>query len=353
VKPRPLSNPPNPWSTSEVVYLEPPPAALHVYEDRTREILSHNDSPDISFRWSVNPYRGCMHGCAYCYARPTHEYLGFGTGTDFETRIVVKPHAAELLRAAFERPSWRGETIAFSGGTDCYQPLEASLRLTRACLEVCAEYRNPVSVVTKAALIERDLDVLRRLADDGCVEVMLSIPMLDPERARALEPWAAAPERRLRAIERLASAGIPVGVLVAPVIPGLSDEELPRVLEAARQAGARWAGWALLRLPGSVRAVFQERLRAALPERAERVLHRLRDTRRGRLNDCRYVLRERGEGEHAKMIARLFAVTSKRLGFEAEGLTERPSQSPFRRPAGSAQLEMFEHSAPSGGRGEG
>jgi DNA repair photolyase len=342
MRPRPISNPPNPWSTTEVEYLgEPPPARPRVYADATREILSRNDSPDVGFAWSLNPYRGCAHACAYCYARPTHEYLGFGAGTDFETRIVAKLRAPELLRAAFERPSWKGETVAFSGATDPYQPLEASLRLTRRCLEVCAEYRNPVAVVTKAPLVERDLDVLCALAGDARAEVMVSLPFLDEERARALEPWAAAPGRRLATVERLARAGIPVGVMAAPVIPGLNDEELPQVLAAAAAAGARRAGWVLLRLPGSVKAVFEERLRAALPDRAERILHRVRETRGGRLYDARFGTRGRGEGEHAEAIAALFEVMARRLGLATSACAEAPPAT-FRRPAPSrGQLTLL------------
>ena len=267
MKPRPVSNPPNPWDSTTVEWLgEPPPALPHVYADATREILSRNDSPDIPFTYSVNPYRGCAHACAYCYARPTHEYLGFGAGTDFDTRIVAKLRAPELLRRAFERRSWNGEAIAFSGNTDAWQPLEASLRLTRGCLEVCAEYRNPVMVTTKAPLVERDVDLLSALASVGAASASITLPFLDAARARALEPWAASPQRRLETIRRLAAAGIPVGVSVAPVIPGLNDEEIPRVLAAAREAGATRAHWLLLRLPGPVKEVFEERLRAGIPE---------------------------------------------------------------------------------------
>jgi DNA repair photolyase len=326
-----VKNPPNPWLSSDVELLEPEPSRLEVYQDATREILSRNDSPDIPFTWSVNPYRGCGHGCAYCYARPTHEYLGFGAGTDFETRIAVKPRAAELLRAAFDRPSWKGELVAFSGVTDCYQPLEASWRLTRACLEVCAEYRNPVSIVTKAPLVERDLDLLALLAREARASVAFSIPFLDRERARALEPGAASPGRRLETLRRLAAAGVPCGVLLAPVIPGLNDEEIPRILEAARGAGASWAGWLLLKLPGSTRAVFEERLRSALPERAERVLHRIRETRGGALDDGRFGLRMRGEGPYARAIDGLFRAAAERLGFRGEPPGDA-GPSPFRRP---------------------
>jgi len=336
-----VSNPPNPWESASVEWLgEPPPARLEVYEDATREILAHNDSPDVGFSWSVNPYRGCQHACAYCYARPTHEVLGFGAGTDFETRIAVKTGAPRLLRAAFDRPAWRGETVAFSGVTDPYQPLEASYRLTRGCLEVCLEYRNPVAVVTKAALVERDLDLLAALAREARCRVSVSLPFLDPVRARALEPWAPAPARRLETIGRLARAGVPVGVLVAPVVPGLSDEEVPRVLQAAREAGARSAGWILLRLPGSVKAVFEERLRAEMPDRAERVLHRVRETREGELYDARFGARQRGEGRMAEAIASLFALTVRRLGFESASAPKLPS--PFRRPPRAGdQLRLF------------
>ncbi len=202
--PRPISNPPNPWLATEVEWLEPRPARLEVYEDASREILSRNDSPDVGFTWSVNPYRGCLHACAYCYARPYHEYLGFGAGTDFDTRVVVKPRAPALLRAAFERPGWQGEVVAFAGGTDAWQPLEAAWRLTRGCLEVCAEYRNPVCLVTKAALVERDLDLLARLRREARCGVAISLPYLDDEVARRLEPGASSPSRRLTTLSRLA-----------------------------------------------------------------------------------------------------------------------------------------------------
>ncbi len=339
MRPGPIANPPNPWESTAVEWLgEPPPARQQVYRDATREILSRNDSPDVPFTWSVNPYRGCAHACAYCYARPTHEYLGFGAGTDFETRIVVKLRAPELLRAAFERPSWRGEPVAFSGATDPYQPLEACYRLTRGCLAVCAEYRNPVGIVTKAPLVERDLDLLAELHATARVRVTVSLPFLDAERARALEPWAASPARRLVTVERLARAGIAVAVNVAPVIPGLNDEEIPRLLAAAAAAGARRAGWQLLRLPGSTRAVFAERLRAALPERAERILHGIRETRDGRLSDSRFGVRGRGEGTRAEAIASLFDIAARKLGLDAGACGAEPATT-FR-PPGRNQLAL-------------
>jgi DNA repair photolyase len=333
LKPRPIDNPKNPWSSAEVEYLEDAPGArIEVFEDHTRDIISKNDSPDVGFTYSINPYRGCMHACAYCYARPTHEYLGYGAGTDFDTKITLKPRAPELLREAFDRPRWQGDLIVFSGNTDCYQPLEASYRLTRKCLEVCVEYRNPVGIITKAPLVERDLDLLQALHQRARVRVNVSIPFWSEEKARAIEPYVATPRRRLLTIERLAKLGIPVGVMVAPVIPGLNDEDLVRVLTAAREAGARHAGYVLLRLPGSVKETFETRLRAVLPERAERVLHRIRETRGGRMYDPRFHARGRGEGAYAASIAQLFEVTVRKLGFEAHGRDEeRPTS--FQRPA--------------------
>ncbi|MBN1205091.1 MAG: PA0069 family radical SAM protein [Myxococcaceae bacterium] len=342
MKPRAVSNPPNPWASTEVEYLEEiPPARLEVLEDHTREVLSHNNSPDVPFTWSVNAYRGCMHACAYCYARPTHEYLSMGAGTDFETRIVVKPHAPELLREAFERPRWQGEPVVFSGVTDCYQPLEASLRLTRRCLEVCAEYRNPVGIITKAPLIERDLDVLRTLAREARLWVSVSVPFHNAELARAIEPYVATPQRRLLTIERLAAAGISVAVSVAPIIPGLNDEDIAKVLAAAREAGATRAHYSLVHLPGPVKEVFEERLRAKLPLRAERVLHRIRETRGGELSDARFHHRMRGEGLYAQTIARLFDTAARRVGMRMSSLSEE-APTPFRRPARpSPQLSLF------------
>ncbi len=341
VKPQPIANPPNPWASAEVDYLgEPPTAKVEVYEDHTRTILAKNDSPDVGFSFSVNPYRGCMHACAYCYARPSHEYLSMGAGSDFDTKIMVKPKAAELLRAAFDRPSWKGELIVFSGVTDCYQPLEASWRLTRACLEVCAEYRNPVGIITKSPLVERDLDLLQELARTARVRVNVSVPIWDQDHARAIEPGVATPRRRIQIIERLAKAGVPVGVMVAPIIPGLGDEQLSSVLAAARDAGAVGAGYVLLRLPGSVKEVFEARVRAALPLRAEKILHRVRETRGGALYDSRFGVRGRGEGQYAQALQQVFEATVKRLKFQREW--EESTGTPFRRPARARpQLELF------------
>jgi DNA repair photolyase len=331
----PISNPPNPWATTEVQYLEAPPEVkLEVFEDHTRNILARNDSPDVGFTWSVNPYRGCFHACAYCYARPTHEYLSLGAGTDFDRKIVVKLRAPELLRAAFEKKgkkgqrTWRRETVVFSGVTDCYQPLEASYRLTRGCLEVCADVANPIAIITKAPLVERDVDLLQTLKQRcgaSGAHVTVSIPIWDVERARAIEPYVATPQRRMRIIETLARAGIEVGVNVAPIIPGLNDEDIPKILSAARDAGATHAGTVLLRLPGSVKAVFEERVRAALPLSADRVLHRIRETRGGRLYDPRFGARGRGEGTYALAIQTLFRTTARRLGLLHHGEGMRAS----------------------------
>jgi DNA repair photolyase len=318
--PVPIANPPNPWASTAVEYLEgAPEMKLEIYEDRTRSIVASNDSPDVGFTYSVNPYRGCFHACAYCYARPGHEYLSFGAGTDFDRKIVVKVRAAELLRAAFAKKSWKRESVVFSGVTDCYQPIEASYRLTRACLEVCAEAANPIGVITKAPLIERDVDVLQAVGRAASARVVVSIPFWDPVKARAIEPYVATPARRMRIIRTLTDAGISVGVNVAPIIPGLNDSEIPSVLEAARDAGATSAGCVLLRLPGPVAQVFEERLRAALPLAAERVLHRIRETRGGALYDPRFGVRGRGEGPYAAAIQALFETTARRLGLRPHG----------------------------------
>ncbi|MBL8912425.1 MAG: PA0069 family radical SAM protein [Archangium sp.] len=341
MRPQPIANPPNPWASSEVEYLEEiPTAKLELFDDASQTIVARNDSPDLGFSYSVNPYRGCNHACAYCFARPSHEYLSWGAGTDFDTKILVKRDAARLLRTQFERPSWTGELVMFSGVTDCYQPTEASLRLTRSCLEVCAEFRNPVSIVTKAPLIERDIDVLWQLTRDASVHVAISVPIWDQDLARAIEPGVATPKRRIKTIETLSKAGIAVGVMVAPIIPGVSDEGVAEVLQAARDAGARSAGYVLLRLPGSVKEVFETRIRAALPLRADKILHRVRETRDGKLYDSRWGVRGRGEGPYADAIAQVFESCVKRLGFDQERWAER--EPTFRRPARvEPQLSLF------------
>lgn len=343
--PRPVDNPPNPWASESVEYLEgvTPPARLTVLEDRSRSALSTNDSPDVGFDYSVNPYRGCFHGCTYCYARPSHEYLDLGAGTDFERVLVVKPEAPALLREAFARPKWRGDLVLFSGVTDCYQPLEASYRLTRGCLEVCLEHRNPVGIVTKSPLVERDAELLARLHAVTTVSVSVSIPVWDASRARAVEPYVAPPARRMQAIRRLAEAGIDVGINVAPMIPGLSDSDIAELLARAKDAGAVRATMIFLRLPGSVRPVFEAGLRRNLPLRADRILNRVRDARGGKLNDPRFGHRMRGDGPYAQAAQALFDTHVRRLGLNVERRARPLEPRTFRRPlARGAQLGLFE-----------
>jgi DNA repair photolyase len=276
-----------------------------------------------------------------CYARPTHEYLDMGAGTDFDTKIVVKREAPELLRAAFDKPSWKGDLVMFSGVTDCYQPVERELELTRKCLEVCLEYRNPVSVISKSALVERDIDLFLALAKEARFHLSVSLAFTDNELSRQIEPWASSPDRRLKVIETMAKAGVPVGIMCAPIIPGVNDNQLVRLLERAADAGATWAGWTLLRLPGAVKQVFEERIRGVMPLAADKVLHRIRETRGGdRLNDARFGVRGRGEGPYAQMIASLFDTTIARLGLNNDDDESTPST--FRRPPKpTKQLSLF------------
>jgi DNA repair photolyase len=338
----PLQNPINGWQRAHIEYDpgEAPEAGLEIYEDNTQNILSTNDSPDISFRYSVNPYRGCAHGCSYCYARPSHEYLGFGAGTDFERKLVIKPRAAELLAAAFEKPSWQGELLVFSGITDCYQPIEARYELTRRCLEVCRDYRNPVHIITKSTLVERDIELLRELHERASVGVSVSVTFWDAEVARSIEPYVPTPRRRIETIRRLSQAGIPVVVHAAPVILGLSDRDMIPILEAAREAGATAAMMMPVRLPGSVAEVFEKRLRESLPLRAERILSHIREMRGGKLNDPRFGSRQHGEGRYAEALHQTFEATLRRLGY-----THLPEPRPntFQRPAKpKAQLGLFD-----------
>ena len=340
-----ISNPPNPFLHGHLEWDGPPPeVALEIYRDSSKSIISRNESPDIPFSYSVNPYRGCMHACAYCYARPTHEYLDFGAGTDFDRKIVIKEDAAALLREAFEQKSWKGEMIVFSGNTDCYQPLEATYGLTRACLEVCAEYRNPVSIITKSAIVARDVDVLAELVAVADCWVTISVPFWDPVAARAVEPFAPTPQRRIKAIAALAKAGIPVGVNIAPVIPGLNDQDVVRILEAAADAGAQRVGMTMVRLPGPVGPVFEQRIRAAFPDRADKILHRIEDARGGKRNESRFGARMTGTGRYWGVIEQLVDSACRRLGLtrgtvEAMIGSERPT---FQRPPRpSAQLELF------------
>ena len=264
-----------------------------------------------------------------------------GAGTDFDTKIVIKPRAAELLREAFDKPSWKGELIMFSGVTDCYQAIEKDLQLTKQCLEVCVEYRNPVSIITKSALVERDVELIAELAREAGVTLNVSLAWTDAEMARTIEPWAASPQRRLKVLETFAKAGVPVGIMMAPIIPGLNDSQMVKLLELARDAGAQWAGYSLLRLPGAVKDVFQDRLRVSLPLVADRVLHRVIETRGGqKLYDAQWGVRHTGVGVYAQTIATMFETTKNRLGFG--GREEPDPVSRFRRPEKpTKQLSLF------------
>jgi DNA repair photolyase len=295
---------------------ESPPrsVATTLTAEPSRTALARNDSPDVPFDRSLNPYRGCEHGCIYCFARPTHAWLGMSPGLDFETRLLYRPEAPRRLRAELSRRGYRCQPVALGSNTDPYQPVERRTRLTRALLEVLLEYRHPLTVVTKSDLVLEDLDLLRQLAEQRLAAVMLSLTTLDPELARRMEPRAPTPERRLIAIRQLAEAGIPVGVLTSPIIPGLNDDELERLLDAATGAGAGWAGWVLLRLPGEVGPLFEEWLRTEYPDRADRVLNRVRDTRGGALYRSRFGERMRGQGPIADLLRQRFAVACRRLG---------------------------------------
>ncbi len=306
--------------------------------DPSRTILSHNESPDVPFDVGLNPYRGCEHGCIYCYARPTHEYLGFSAGLDFETRILVKENAPELLREALRARKWQPQLIGLSGVTDPFQPIERKMELTRGCLEVLLEARNPVGVITKNALVARDADLLGELARFEAASVNLSITTLDGELQRSLEPRTSHPRKRLEAISALAEAGVPVGVMVAPVIPGLNDHEIPSILRAAAEAGASRAGYLIVRLPHGVAPLFESWLETHRPERAARVLAHLRSMRGGGLDDPRFGSRMRGQGQLAANIAQLFDVSARRAGLRREHRAK--STQHFRRPSGD-QLQLF------------
>ena len=308
--------------------------------DHSQSIIATNTSPDIPFKASINPYRGCSHGCIYCYARPTHEYLGMSAGLDFETKILVKHDAPKLLRQQLTAKSWHPQLIALSGVTDCYQPIERQLRLTRQCLEVLLDFRNPVGIVTKNNLVTRDLDILTQLAAFHCIHVTISITTLDANLTRIMGPRTSVPRDRLRAIRELSAAGVPVGVIVAPVIPALTDHEIPAILEAAREAGAVHAAFTPLRLPYGVKDLFADWLEQHFPDRKNKVLNRIRDLRGGALNDPRLGNRMEGQGAWADCIGQMFALHSGRLGFnvaDEELLVEH-----FRRVPDDGQMALFE-----------
>jgi DNA repair photolyase len=321
------------WNPEEDVL--PRTKFLH---DRSVGIISRNDSPDIGFSAGLNPYRGCEHGCIYCYARPTHEYLGFSAGLDFESKIMVKLDAPKLLRRELSSPKWEPQVIFMSGVTDCYQPVERKLKLTRGCLEVLAEFRNPVGIVTKNLLVTRDIDLLGELARHQCVSVSLSITTLDTDLRKILEPRTSPPAARLEAIRKLAAAKIPVSVAVAPVIPGLTDHEMPAILKAAAEAGATHAWFTMLRLPYGVAPLFEQWLGTHFPDRKEKVLNRIKAMRGGKLNNSQWGSRMSGEGLFADQTAQLFDVARRKAGI---GNPEWDlSTAAFRR-AGGTQLSLF------------
>lgn len=312
---------------------------IEYFDDTSSTIVSTNNSPDLPFRYSVNPYRGCAHGCPYCYARNTHEYLGLSAGLNFETKIFVKRDADTLLRKFLSRPAWKSEMILFSGVTDCYQPAERQFQLTRRCIDVARQFNQAIAITTKNALVARDLDLLSEMAAKRQVVVNMSLATLDVELARSMEPRASVPAARLRAIGELSRQGVPVRVLVAPIVPGLNDSEIPAVLSAAREAGAMGARYILLRLPLTVEPVFFEWLQRERPEQAARVESRIRATRRGELSHSGFGERMKGSGEMANQIGRLFHIHSQRLGF-----SELPDLdfSNFCVPASESQQRTFD-----------
>ena len=313
----------NPTNRFESIHLEPtdepdperdPGPRTEFLVDASATLINYNDSPDIGFDASINPYRGCEHGCIYCYARPTHEYLGLSAGLDFESRILVKQRAPELLRSELSSRKWKPQVIAMSGVTDCYQPIERRLQLTRRCLSVLAEFRNPVGIVTKNHLVTRDADILQELASFQAAAVYISLTTLDSSLTPKLEPRASLPNHRLSAIETLRAAGIPVGVMIAPVIPGLNDHEIPSLLAAAKTAGALTAGYVPVRLPHGVGPLFENWLTQHFPDRKDNILNRIRALRGGKINDARFGSRMRGEGTAAQNLGALFAVACRRTG---------------------------------------
>jgi DNA repair photolyase len=339
-----VENPPNRF---EKIHLEPDAdwnpeedslPRTQFFKDHSQTVIARNDSPDVGFQASLNPYRGCEHGCIYCYARPTHEYLGFSAGLDFESKIMVKEDAPELLRQELSSPKWQPQVIFMSGVTDCYQPVERKLKLTRRCLAVLAEFRNPVFIVTKNRLVTRDIDLLSALARHQAAAVWLSITTLDSELRKIMEPRTAPLAARLAAIRELAQAEIPVGVNVAPIVPGLTDHELPAILQAAADAGATSAGFEVVRLPYAVAPLFEKWLGTHFPDRKEKVLNRLRALNGGKLYDAQWGKRMHGEGIFAGQIEQMFEVARRKAGIQNDG--DELSAAAFRRPPG-AQLSLF------------
>jgi DNA repair photolyase len=328
---------------TDVVQIDPtdeeeqkPRRETQFYRDGTKTIIARNDSPDVGFETSVNPYRGCEHGCIYCFARPTHEYLGMSAGLDFESKIMVKTNAPRLLEEELASPKWKPQVLVMSGVTDPYQPVERKLRITRGCLEVLAKFRNPLAIITKNRLVTRDVDLLGELARYDASAVNVSVTSLDPKLQRILEPRTSSPSARLEAIKTLSDAGIPVGVMVAPIIPGLTDHEVPRIVEACAKAGAQFAGYTIVRLPWAIAPLFEHWLDEHFPEKKEKVLSRIRHIRNGKINDARWGFRTKGEGIFAEQIRSMFEVSCRRFG-----IGDRPelSTAAFRRV--TPQMELF------------
>jgi DNA repair photolyase len=307
------------------------PRVTEYYRDATKTIIARNQSPDVGFETSINPYRGCEHGCIYCFARPTHEYLGFSAGLDFESKIMVKPDAPQLLEMELSSPKWKPQVLMLSGVTDPYQPVERKLKITRRCLEVLAKFKNPVALITKNRLITRDIDLLSQLATDQAVAVNISVTSLDPNLQRVLEPRTSSPAARLDAVAQVRAAGIPVGVMVAPIIPGLTDHEIPAIVAACAKAGAQFAGYTIIRLPWAIAPLFERWLEEHFPDRKEKILSRVREIRggTGRLNDPNWGSRIKGQGIFAEQVRNMFEVACRR-----HGMGDRPelSTAAFRRP---------------------
>ena len=332
------------WETLTADFGDLPKLTTSLTRDATRSAISWNTSPDIGFDRAVNPYRGCEHGCVYCYARPTHAYLGYSPGLDFETKLTFKPEVAELLEKELRKPGYRARTLALGSNTDPYQPVERTLQLTRSVLEVLDRFNHPVGIVTKSAGVLRDLDILSSMAKRRLVRVYISLTTLDPRLARVMEPRAATPARRLHTITELTRAGVSVGVLTAPMIPGLNDVELEKLLEASSRAGARHAGYVLLRLPLEIREMFEAWLHTHFPDRAKHVLSLVRDTRGGALNDSRFHHRFAGQGVYADLLMRRFTRAARQWGLDdaREGLECNKFAVPDAEPAmAEAQMSLF------------
>jgi DNA repair photolyase len=332
-------NPPNRFQTQHLVWDEEiPETKTEVYEERAKSIITKNNSPDVGFDHSINPYRGCSHACIYCFARPYHEYLGWGAGSDFETKLVAKVNAPELLYKELMKPSWKGDTLAFSFTSDPYIPLEGKYELTRGCLEVALKFRNPVSVITKSPLILRDLDLLTEFNREAEVGVAFSIPVLDNEISRVIEPGTPSPEARLKALSKLAENGIRTGVAIAPIIPGLNDYNIPEIIKRIADAGAEFAFINMLRLPGNVAPYFVEKIEAGLPLKSKKILNRVKEMRDGRLNNPNFGERMKGKGNHWEMIKNMFRVACEKYGLNKKDDRHRKRDT-FCRPG--SQIELF------------